>query len=101
MYERFLPIVVTSGRITLGLESTTACVEVNELNLLGVTYTVLRSAWQRRASESEDWSSIAGTETELELCAYVPTESGQYRLIGDVEVNGVLNHYASNVLTVD
>ncbi len=101
VYERFIPIVVASGRITLGPESTTACVEVNEFNLLGITYTVLRSAWQYRASESEDWSNIDETETELELCAYSPTESGQYRLIGDVEVNGVLNHYASNVLTVE
>ena len=101
VYERFVPIEVASGRITLGLESTTACVAVNELNLLGITYTVLRSAWQYRATESEDWSTIDETETELELCAYAPTQSGQYRLIGDVEVNGVLNHYASNVLNVD
>ena len=101
VYQRFVPIVVESGRITLGFESTTACVEVNELNLLGITYTVLRSAWQDRASESEDWSSIDETETKLELCAYAPTESGQYRLIGDVEENGELKHYASNILTVE
>ena len=101
VYERFAPIVVESGRITLGLESTTACVEVNGLNLLGITYTVLRSVWQRRANDSENWSDIDDTERELELCAYTPTESGEYRLIGDVEVNGVLNHYASNILTVE
>ena len=101
VYERFAAIVVEIGSITLGFESTTTCVEVNELNLLGITYTVLRSVWQHRADESEAWSDIAGTERELELCAYSPTDSGQYRLIGDVEVNGVLNHYASNILTVE
>ena len=101
VYERFEAIVVASGSITLVVETTTGCVEVNERNIVGNTYTVLRSVWQHRTDESDDWSDIDGTEKVLELCAYTPTESGQYRLIGDVEENGVLKHYASNILTVE
>ena len=101
VYERFPPIEVGIGTITLALQTTTGCEPVNELNLLGTVYTVLRSVWQRRADESDDWSDIDGTERTLELCAYSPTESGQYRLIADVEENGELKHYASNILTVE
>ncbi|MDE0692114.1 MAG: pre-peptidase C-terminal domain-containing protein [Gammaproteobacteria bacterium] len=101
VYERFPPIEVGIGTITLAFQTTTGCEPVDELNLLGIVYTVLRSVWQRRADESDDWTDIDGTETTLELCAYSPTESGQYRLIADVEENGELKHYASNILTVE
>lgn len=101
VYERFPPIEVGIGTITLALQTTTGCEPVNELNLLGTIYTVLRSVWQRRADPADDWSDIDGTERTLELCAYSPTESGQYRLIADVEENGELKHYASNILTVE
>ncbi|MXY53679.1 MAG: hypothetical protein F4Y86_14305 [Gammaproteobacteria bacterium] len=101
VYERFPPIEVGIGTITLAFQTTTGCEPVNELNLLSTIYTVLRAVWQRRADESDDWSDIDGTETTLELCAYSPTEPGQYRLIADVEENGTLKHYASNILTVE
>ena len=101
-YERFDPIEVGIGTISLTtLFQSETCVPVDNLNILGITYTVLRSVWQMRADASADWSDIEGTETTLELCAYSPTDPGQYRLIGDVEVNGELNHYASNILTVE
>ena len=101
VYERFEALVVDVGTFSFVNIPYTTCLPIDELTLLGTTYTVLRSVWQRRADESDDWTDVAGTEVVGQLCPYSPTEPGQYRLIGDVEVNGVLNHYASNILTVE
>ena len=101
VYERFEALVVDVGTFSFVNIPYTTCLPIDGLTLLGTTYTVLRSVWQMRADESDDWTDVPNTEVVGQLCPYAPTEPGQYRLIGDVEVNGVLNHYASNILTVE
>ena len=102
VYERFEALVVDVGSIELAVVfNSTGCIPVDNLNVLGTIYTVIRATWQMRAGASDDWTDVPGTATTGELCAYAPTDPGQYRLVGDVEVNGVLNHYSSNILTVE
>lgn len=101
VYVRFEALVVDVGSFSFAGIPYTTCLPIVNLTLLGTTYNVLRSVWQMRADESDEWTDVAGTEVEGQLCPHSPTAPGQYRLIGDVEENGVLNHYASNILTVD
>lgn len=101
VYERFEALVVDVGSFSFAGIPYTICLPIVDLTLLGTTYNVLRSVWQMRADEADDWIDVAGTEATGQLCPYTPTDPGQYRLVGDVEVNGVLNHYSSNILTVE
>lgn len=100
-YERFEPLIVDVGSFSFAGIPYTTCLPIVNLTLLGTTYNVLRSVWQTRADEVDDWTDVAGTEVIGQLCPYSPTDPGQYRMIGDVEENGVLKHYASNILTVE
>jgi len=101
VYERFEPLVVDVGSFSFAGITYTTCLPIVNLTLLGTTYNVLRSVWQTRADEADDWTDVAGTEVTGQLCPHSPTDPGQYRLIGDVEENGVLKHYTSNILTVE
>ena len=101
VYERFDPLVVDVGSFSFAGIPYTTCLPIVNLTLLGTTYNVLRSVWQMRADEADDWTDVAGTEVTGQLCPHSPTDPGQYRMIGDVEENGVLKHYASNILTVE
>ena len=44
---------------------------------------------------------VPGTRENGGLCAYTPTSAGEYRLVGEVSINGVRGMYASeNTITV-
>ena len=68
----------------------------------GVTYTVHSSKWQRRDNAESDWTDIPGTErTDGRACPYETDVPGEYRLVGDLTVNGVRALYRSgNTFTV-
>ncbi len=60
------------------------------------------SKWQRRDDEGSPWTDIPGTERTGSVCSYSPTETGQYRAVGVLTIDGNRDRYASNnILTVE
>lgn len=95
-------LIVLNGRIEVSGLPILDCVQVNGLRLGNDTYTVYSSVWQRRDDASQEWAEIDGTYREGEVCPYSTEVPGDYRLIGDLAVNGVRGKYRSeNFFTVE
>ena len=75
---------------------------VVDLVVSGVTYTVHSSKWQRRDNAESEWTDIPDTEkTDGTACPYETDVPGEYRLVGDLTVDGVRGLYRSgNTFTV-
>ena len=100
-YEPLRAWTVSDGRVTFSLLGSGECLAVSDLTLFGVDFTVHTSKWQRRASENSPWSDIPGTAHTGGVCAYSPTEAGQYRGVAEISIDGTIGNYSSgNVLTV-
>ena len=97
-YVRLAALEVSAGRVTLGPLSSTGCIAIEDLTVNDILYDVDISKWQKRADASAPWADIADTDETGEICAYTPTETGQYRLAVDMEIDGEAGKYASNVL---
>ena len=90
---------VSDGRIQFGFASAGQCIVLSNSSINGVVYTAHTSKWQRRAGSS--WVDIPGTE-RAGLCAYSPTNPGEYRLVAEISIDGERGHYSSeNTLTVE
>ena len=62
--------------------------------------TFVKAEWQRKSGTS--WVDIPGTARTGEVCAYSTTTPGEYRLVGDVSINGVRGrHRSENTFTVN
>ena len=100
-YTPLAGLIVSNGRVQLGFISAGGCIRLNS-SLNGVRYNTHSSKWQRRDGTASPWSDIPGTEEAGGLCSYSPKDPGQYRLVGEVSINGVRGKYASeNILTVE
>ena len=92
---------VSAGRVQYGIFSSGGCIRLSNTTINGVTYTVHSSKWQRRDSANSAWLDVPGTEQQGGLCAYNPTSAGEYRLVGEISINGERGRYSSeNTLTV-
>lgn len=87
---------VTSGRVQLEYLSSAGCLSVNSLMLVGVSYTVYDSVWQARIDDTSEWVDLPGTAKSGQICAYSPTEPGEYRGVAQIAVDGVPGLYSSN-----
>ena len=87
---------VSNGRIQLASFSVEDCIGLNGLS----GYEVHTSKWQRKSGTS--WVDIPGTARTGEVCAHSTTTPGEYRLVGDVSINGVRGlHSSENTFTVN
>ena len=89
---------VSSGEMTVGPFSSSGCIGVEDVVFVGVHYAVVSSKWQSRATPNAAWTDISGTETTGELCAYTPTQPGEYRLVAEIRIDGRLGKYSSNII---
>ena len=90
---------VSQGRVTFGFLSAGQCIVMENSTINGVRYTTHNSKWQRR--QGSGWVDVAGTERDGGLCSYDPTRSGEYRLVGEISINGRRGMYSSeNTITV-
>ena len=80
---------VARGNVTVGSISSEGCIAVED---------VVRSIWQTRASPNLEWADISDTETAGQLCAYTPTDAGEFRLAADIGIDGQLGRYLSNTI---
>ena len=92
---------VSPGRVRYLFFSSGGCIEISNSTISGVRYTVHYSKWQRRTSSTAPWVDVPGTQQSGGLCAYTPTSPGEYRLVGELSINGDRGMYASeNTITV-
>ena len=45
-----------------------------------------------------NWADIEDTEKTGEFCTYTPTETGQYRMVVEMDIDGEAGQYASNII---
>ncbi len=92
------PFSVSSGEVTVGPISSSGCIGMEDVVFNGVHYAVVSSKWQSRATPNAEWTDISGTETTAEICAYAPTQPGEYRLVAEIRIDGELGMYSSNII---
>ena len=71
----------------------TECLEIKDVKLGIATYSVVASKWQKR--EGDEWADVDGTEHAGQVCGFMPSESGEYRLVMEVDVSGLKQKLAS------
>lgn len=59
------------------------------------TLTVHYSEWQRSDDMGSTWESIEGTRVMYDACTYNPEVAGEYRLVGEITLNGERSHRRS------
>ena len=75
--------------------------ELNNARLLGATITVHYSVWQIRAGMDSPWEDIEETRKTFDVCPYPTDDPGEYRLVGEVTLDGMKEFRASeNTVTV-
>ena len=90
---------VSDGRVQFLFASAGQCIVLSNSSINGVVYTTHTSKWQRRAGST--WIDIPETERDG-LCSYSPTSPGEYRLVGEISIDGERGYYSSeNTLTVE
>ncbi|MDE2808648.1 MAG: hypothetical protein OXN90_09555 [Gemmatimonadota bacterium] len=93
-------------KVTVGAFSAvprgSGCVVVGRFTIDNKTYSIRTTKWQMRRGEDSAWSDVSGTEGTSEFCSLTPNvPPGEYRLVAEVEVEGVVEKYASrNTLVV-
>lgn len=97
-YLRLGTLSVSAGRVDFGPLSSAGCITINDLSVNDILYDVDVSKWQTRPDAAGTWADVEGTETTDEVCAYSPAETGQYRLVLEMDIDGEAGKYASNVI---
>ena len=97
-YVRLGALRVSEGRVTFGPLSSASCITIRDLSVNDILYDVDVSKWQTRPDSAGTWADIEDTETTGEICARTPTESGRYRLVVEMAIDGEAGKYASNVI---
>ena len=65
------------------------------------TLTVHYSVWQTRTDMDSPWMNIEDTRVMYDACPYDPDVAGEYRLVGDITLNGDRSFRRSeNVFTI-
>ncbi|MYJ88206.1 MAG: hypothetical protein F4042_00035, partial [Gemmatimonadetes bacterium] len=71
-------------------------------SVTGDTLTVHYSVWQRSDDMGSTWTDIEATRVMYDACPYDSEVAGEYRLVGEITLNGERSHRRSeNTFTVD
>lgn len=97
-YVRLGTLTVSVGRVVFGPLSSGGCISIEDLTIEGIEYDVDTSKWQTRPDAAGEWADIEDTEKTGEVCAYTPTETGQYRMVVEMDIDGEAGKYASNII---
>ena len=95
-------IEVKLGFFSLGTGNS-GCIEIGDMTINSVIYSVGASRWQMRKGEDSEWIDIPGTERTGAICGIGMTLDmpGEYRPVAEVTVDGVMRKYTSgNTLVV-
>ena len=85
--------ITSSGLVNLPGLSVTQCVPVDNLSLSGRVYTVHWSLWE--VTQDTVWKAVEDTRKEGQICPYDlnSAEPGEYRMVGEMSVDGLLGRY--------
>ena len=98
-YQPLAGLRVSPGRVQFLFSSAGRCIIMSSSSVNGVGYTTHTSKWQRRDSSTDPWTDISGTQRNG-LCSYSPSDPGEYRLVGEVTIDGTRGKYSSeNTIT--
>ena len=101
VYTPLTGLRVSPGMFQYGPLSFAKCLNLDNYDIGGVTYTTHNSKWQRRDSSTDPWADIPGTE-QAEVCPYSPDSPGEYRLVAEITIGGARGKYSSeNTITVE
>ncbi len=64
-------------------------------SITGDTLTVHYSVWQTRADMDSPWTEIEDTRVMYDACPYDSEVAGEYRLVGEITLNGERSHRRS------
>lgn len=98
---RVAPGIVTFTIPVLGPVQLTGCASallgggLNDLSIFGFNITVHYSVWQRSDDMGSTWTDIEDTRVMYDACVYDPEVAGEYRLVGDVTLDGERDFHAS------
>ncbi len=99
IYQPLAGLRVSPGRVQFLFFFAGQCINLSNSSVNGVVYTTHTSKWQRRDSSTNPWTDISGTERDG-LCSYSPSDPGEYRLVGEVTIDGTRGKYSSeNTIT--
>ena len=92
---------IALGQVIFGNVTYSDCLALSNSSVQGSTHTVHKSKWQTRNDDGEPWSDIPNTSQIGRICPYSPTQSGQYRGVAELSIDGERGTYASsNILVV-
>lgn len=94
-------IEVADGSLTFGATEESDCIDVSDLVIDDVRYTVRESKWQWRRNGDWNWTDLPDTMVSGQLCPYTPDQPGQYRLVAEMEIDGQTKWHASNIVIQD
>lgn len=91
---------VSDSGVRFDYLSTATCIDIAPRMIVGVSYRVHTSGWQRRDGADSEWSYVPGTFRTGEICAYDPAVPGQYRGVADITIGSARGlHASANFLT--
>ena len=100
-HSRLDLIEIASGSITFGATEGSDCIDVSDLVIDDVSYTVRESKWQWRLNSDWSWADLPDTVVSDQICPYTPDQPGQYRLVAEMVINGETKWHASNIFIQD
>lgn len=91
---------VSDSGIRFDYLNSSTCIDIAPRMIVGVSYSVHTSGWQRRDAADSEWSYVPGTFRTGEICAFDPQVPGQYRAIADITIGTTRGlHASANFLT--
>ena len=93
--------LVSPGRVQFRLHGASSsliggCANWGRVTINNNSYEIHTSKWQRRSGPGGMWSDIPGTaRVGPQICPYSPSQLGEYRMVGEISINGERGKYAS------
>ena len=79
------------------------CIEVENMTINNVTYSIVTSNWQTRKGDESEWVDVPGTERIGAICGIgtIPEMPGEYRPVAEIAIGEETGKYTSaNTLVV-
>lgn len=91
---------VSDSGVRFDYLNSSTCINIAPRMIVGVSYRVHTSGWQRRDAADSEWSYVPGTFRTGEICAFDPQSPGQYRAVADITIGTTRGlHASANFLT--
>ncbi len=99
-YEPLNGWLVSHGSVRLRVQGVSTIVNggcgILSMTVNGNRYEFHTSKWQWRSGPGRAWVDIRGSaQGGYLVCSYSPTQSGEYRIVGEISINGERGNYSS------